>query len=135
MQAHHNGRDRQRQPPAPAQRGVAQVRVAVRLTGPVLIRSGLLKAVQEGGELRPFGSHAYGVEELTAEMGAAMLCADAGISCDDLVADSASYVASWLRTIREDNKMVIRAGSAASKAADYIFGADADAVLGETVAA
>lgn len=72
------------------------------------------------GEGRAFGSHEYGTEELCAEMGAAMLCADAGITCDDLVADSASYIASWLRTIKEDSKMVIRAASQATRAAEYI---------------
>jgi antirestriction protein ArdC len=56
---------------------------------------------------------------MCAEMGAAMLC-DAGIDSAELVADSASYLASWLGTIRENSTMVIRAASQATRAAEYI---------------
>ena len=73
-------------------------------------------------ELRQFGSHEYGAEELVAELGAAMLNADAGIASDDLVADNAAYIASWIKTIKTDNRMVISAASAAGKACDFIHG-------------
>ena len=33
----------------------------------------------------------------------------------------ADYLASWLEVLREDNRTIIRAASAASKAADYLL--------------
>jgi antirestriction protein ArdC len=33
----------------------------------------------------------------------------------------ADYLASWLEVLREDNRAIIRAASAASKAADYLL--------------
>jgi antirestriction protein ArdC len=33
----------------------------------------------------------------------------------------ADYIGSWLEVLREDNRAVIRAASAASKAADYLL--------------
>lgn len=67
-----------------------------------------------------FGSHTYGVEELIAEMGAAMLCGEAGIT-DNLEA-SASYINSWLTTIKEEPKMVVSAAAKAQRAVDLILG-------------
>ena len=34
----------------------------------------------------------------------------------------ADYLANWLEVLREDNRAIIRAASAASKAADYLLG-------------
>lgn len=68
-----------------------------------------------------FGSHSYGREELVAEMTAAFLCAEAGIA-PATMDDSAAYIASWLRTIREDPRAVVVAAGAAQKAADHILG-------------
>jgi antirestriction protein ArdC len=62
----------------------------------------------------------YGFEELLAEFGAAFLCGHTGI--DRTTADSsAGYIQSWMQTIRADNKLVIRAASAAQKAVDFIL--------------
>lgn len=68
-----------------------------------------------------FGSDSYSREELTAEMGAAMLCGKVGIS-PATIDDSAAYIASWLRKLRNDRKMVVQAAGRAQKAADYIIG-------------
>lgn len=68
-----------------------------------------------------FGSHGYGREELVAEMTAAFLCAEAGIA-PATVDNHAAYVASWLRTIREDPRAVVVAAGAAQRAADHILG-------------
>src|SRR6266849_5666945 len=46
-------------------------------------------------EAAPFGSPVYSKEELTAELGAAYLCAEAGIS-NAVIANQAAYVAGWL---------------------------------------
>ena len=66
-----------------------------------------------------FGSKSYAREELVAEMAGAFICASLGIVPTVRHAD---YIGSWLEVLREDNRAVVRAASAASKAADYILG-------------
>lgn len=68
----------------------------------------------------PFGSHQYGREELVAEMTSAFLCAEAGI--ETTTENSAAYLRSWIKTIREDVRAVVVAAGAAQKAADHILG-------------
>jgi len=65
-----------------------------------------------------FGSGSYGKEELCAEIASAFVCASLGIVPTVRHAD---YVGAWLDIMREDNRAVIRAASAASKAADYLL--------------
>ena len=66
-------------------------------------------------------SHDYTQEELVAEMGAAFLAAEAGINSEGLVDNSAAYVASWLKALRNDKKLVVFAGAQAQKAVDHIL--------------
>ena len=68
-----------------------------------------------------FGSHDYGVEELTAEFSAAFLASMAGLE-PDVIDNSAAYIASWKSTIKADPKLVITAAGRAQKSADYILG-------------
>ena len=68
-----------------------------------------------------FGSETYSKEELVAEIGAAMLCAVSGID-NTTVDNSASYIASWLRRLKEDSRLVVMAAAQAQKASDYIQG-------------
>ncbi|BDG74378.1 ArdC family protein [Roseomonas fluvialis] len=81
-----------------------------------------------------FGSTKYAQEELVAEMTAAFTCAALGIVPTVRHAD---YIGSWLGVLREDNRAIVRAASAASKAADFLLafapdgepaGGDAEAV-------
>ena len=65
-----------------------------------------------------FGSKSYAREELVAEMAGAFICASLGIVPTVRHAD---YIGSWLEVLREDNRAVVRAASAASKAADYVL--------------
>lgn len=65
-----------------------------------------------------FGSKLYAREELVAELCAAFCCATLGITPTVRHAD---YIASWLDVLREDNRAIVRAASAASKAADYLL--------------
>jgi antirestriction protein ArdC len=65
-----------------------------------------------------FGSKKYAFEELIAEISAAYLCAFLNITPTVRHAD---YIGSWLEVLREDNRAIVRAASAASKAADYIL--------------
>ena len=54
-----------------------------------------------------------------AEMAGAFVCASLGIVP---TARHADYIGSWLEVLREDNRAVVRAASAASKAADFLLG-------------
>ena len=65
-----------------------------------------------------FGSSAYASEELVAEMACAFVCATLGITP---TVRHAEYLASWISVLREDNRAITRAASAASKAADHIL--------------
>lgn len=73
-------------------------------------------------EVAPFGSSVYSREELVAEMGAAYLCAKAGIS-PAVIENQAAYIAGWLSTLRADSRLVVYAAAHAQKAIDYIVGA------------
>ena len=55
-----------------------------------------------------------------AEMSAAYLCAEAGIS-PAVIENQAAYVAGWLKKLRDDRKLVVHAAAQAQKAADYIL--------------
>ena len=59
---------------------------------------------------------------LPDEMGAAFLCAVAGIA-DPTIQNSAAYIHSWLRFLKTDPKALVIAGAQAQKAADFILGA------------
>jgi antirestriction protein ArdC len=74
-----------------------------------------------------FGSKNYAQEELVAEMTAAFSCAALGIVPTVRHAD---YIGSWLEVLREDNRAIVRAASAASKATDFLlaFAPETDAV-------
>jgi len=65
-----------------------------------------------------FGSKSYAREELVAEMAGAFTCASLGIVPTVRHAD---YIGSWLEVLRQDNRAVVRAASAASKAANYLL--------------
>ncbi len=65
-----------------------------------------------------FGSASYAKEELIAEMTSAFVCASLGIVPTVRHAD---YIGSWLEVLREDDRAIVRAASAASKAAAYLL--------------
>jgi antirestriction protein ArdC len=65
-----------------------------------------------------FGSALYAREELVAEMTSAFVCASLGIVPTVRHAD---YIGSWLEVLRADDRAIVRAASAASKAADYLL--------------
>jgi antirestriction protein ArdC len=58
-------------------------------------------------------------------MGAAYLCAEAGIS-RVVLENQAAYVAGWLKQLRNDHKLLIHAAAQAQRAADYILGRSQD---------
>ena len=64
-----------------------------------------------------FGSESYAREELRAEIGSAFICAEIGIPHN--IEDNASYIASWLKALKEDKHEIFRAASDAQKIADF----------------
>lgn len=64
----------------------------------------------------------YSFEELVAEFGASFLCAFAGIDNTETEQLQASYIEEWSQVFRKDGRVLLRAASAAQKAADYIRG-------------
>lgn len=68
-----------------------------------------------------FGSEAYAMEELIAELGAAFLCAELGISLDPRL-DHAAYIDHWLTVLQSDSRALFTAASKASQAAAYLTG-------------
>lgn len=68
---------------------------------------------------RRFGDNAYAAEELIAELGAAFLCADLGITPEPRD-DHAAYLAHWLKVLREDKRAIFSAAAHAQRAVDYL---------------
>jgi antirestriction protein ArdC len=68
-----------------------------------------------------FGDDAYAMEELVAELGAAFLCADLGVTLTPRP-DHAAYIDNWLKVLKADKKAIFTAASAAAKATDYLAG-------------
>lgn len=66
-----------------------------------------------------FGDEGYAMEELIAEIGAAFLCADLGIT-PETREDHAAYVASWLKVLGNDKKAIFTAASHAQRAAEFL---------------
>jgi antirestriction protein ArdC len=66
-----------------------------------------------------FGDRAYAAEELVAELGAAMWCAQAGISSATRT-DHAAYLSHWLDILRDDPRSLVTVASKAQAAVDYI---------------
>ncbi|MBT1427683.1 hypothetical protein IAF06_08245 [Dickeya dianthicola] len=65
-----------------------------------------------------FGSEGYAFEELIAELGSAFLMADLGIVGE---VQHESYIASWLKALKNDKRYIFKAASAASKAHRYLM--------------
>lgn len=66
-----------------------------------------------------FGDEAYAFEELFAELGAAFLCADLGVT-NTPRPDHAAYVASWLKALRDDARTLFRAAVLADQAVFFV---------------
>lgn len=71
--------------------------------------------------LGAFGSEAYSMEELIAEMSSCYISNHCGIT-NKVIDNSASYIANWLKVLKNDKLMVIKASSNAQKVFDYIVG-------------
>ena len=74
--------------------------------------------------LAPFGSEDYSKEELVAELGSAMLAAQAGIDCAEVFNNSVAYLQNWTKRLKDDPNLILQASSQAQKAVDYILGTE-----------
>ncbi|WP_339073236.1 ArdC family protein [Sinorhizobium meliloti] len=66
-----------------------------------------------------FGSESYAIEELVAELSASFLCADLGVTHDPRD-NTATYLESWLKVLKNDKRAIITAAAKAQAAADYL---------------
>ena len=75
---------------------------------------------------RTFGDHfadeLYSKEELVAEMGAAFLCAIAGIANERTDRNTTACIQNWISKLEEDNRLIVHAAANAQRAADCILG-------------
>lgn len=69
-----------------------------------------------------FGSEEYSKEELIAEIGAASLVNYCGIESKTSFRNSAAYLQSWIKALKNDPTMIVAAAGKAEKAFDYIIG-------------
>lgn len=72
-----------------------------------------------------FGTEAYAMEELVAELGAAFISAETGVK--GKLEHHASYIDSWLRVLKGDKRAIVTAASAASRAARFVIDGEAKA--------
>lgn len=85
-----------------------------------------------GGIMTTADREDYAREELVAELGAAFLCAELGIS-NDPRPDHAQYLQHWLKALKRDNRAIFKAVGLATKAADFLH--DLQDVPAEAIAA
>ncbi|RWD51642.1 MAG: DUF1738 domain-containing protein [Mesorhizobium sp.] len=71
-----------------------------------------------------FGSESYAIEELVAELSASFLCADLGVAHDPRD-NTATYLESWLKALKNDKRAIITAAAKAQATADYLHGLQA----------
>jgi len=67
-----------------------------------------------------FGDYTYSLEELTAEIGSCFLGSLCGLGANNFD-QSVSYIKGWLKALKNDKKLIIKAGGQAQKATDYIL--------------
>ena len=66
-----------------------------------------------------FGKDSYAQEELIAELGAAFLSTEFGITTPEKE-NHAGYIAGWLKVLKNDKHFIVSAASEASKAVEYM---------------
>ena len=66
-----------------------------------------------------FGSEAYAMEEIIADLGSCAILADLGIAVHPRP-DHAAYIASWLKALKGDSSAIFTAASKAQQAVDWM---------------
>lgn len=72
------------------------------------------------GGAKAFGNTAYAKGELYAEMTACFAAAEMGFVADN-IDNSAAYLDSWLKTMKQDKNAIFKMASAAQKGTDYLL--------------
>jgi antirestriction protein ArdC len=67
-----------------------------------------------------FGSAGYAMEELRAELASAFIASELGIPTD--IPQHASYIANWIKPLKEDKREIFRAAADAQKIVDMVLG-------------
>ena len=80
-----------------------------------------LNRFNKNEKLAKFGSEDYSKEELIAELGSAFLMNSVGIETPKTFKNSAAYIQSWLKVLKNDPKMIVSAAGKAEKAAEFIL--------------
>ncbi len=80
-----------------------------------------LNRFERGAAAAAFGSESYSKEELVAEMGAACILHELGIETPFSFKNSAAYIQSWLRALKDDKRLIISAAARAEKAVKMIL--------------
>lgn len=88
-----------------------------------------LKRLDCGVEFAGFGTENYSKEELVAEIGSAFLMNHIGIETPKTFNNSAAYIQSWLKVLKNDNRFIVSASSKAEKAMKYILGEKEDIIV------
>jgi antirestriction protein ArdC len=68
-----------------------------------------------------FGDEGYAKEEMVAELGSAFLAADLGIA-PEVRDDHAAYIATWLKALKDDKRLIFSAAAHAQRAVEYLHG-------------
>jgi antirestriction protein ArdC len=66
-----------------------------------------------------FGSQAYSVEELHAELASCFIASEVGLPCD--IPNHASYLGSWIDVLKSDKREIFRAAADAQRIADFLL--------------
>jgi antirestriction protein ArdC len=74
-----------------------------------------------------WGDEGYAMEELVAELGSAFLSADLDLTPEPRE-DHASYIANWLKVLKDDKRAIFSAAAHAQRAADYLHALQPGAV-------
>jgi antirestriction protein ArdC len=65
-------------------------------------------------------------------MGAAFLCAIAGIANEHTDRNTTAYIQNWISKLEEDNRLIVHAAANAQRAADCILGETFEEKTGTT---
>ena len=87
------------------------------------------RVAREFGPKR-FGDEGYAQEELVAEIGAAFLCCDLGIT-PEIREDHAAYLDHWLKVLKADKRAIFQAAAHAQRAVDFLHGLQPDGAISQ----
>lgn len=66
-----------------------------------------------------FGTAEYAFEELVAEIGAAMICHQQGVSSE--MPNHASYIKSWIKKLKDDSSFIFKASKLSEQAINHLL--------------